>query len=201
MVSHLRFPPGMAGGLLLAYPRMIKAGLLRRDEYMARSQRDLFSLVHARSHLIDSGEWYLGHGQALSIARVNEIHIPQLETWNGLCAHIIQVFLEIVGAAGHVKECQTTQLLARRGGVAGQRHFVYARAVGQFGKVQIFLDARQYEIAGPVDRAVPTGAGIREGNDPLHLRRIFAQQPDAHRNRPAFAVSWQHAVKRHAVEL
>lgn len=23
MVSHLRFPPGMAGGLLLAYPRMM----------------------------------------------------------------------------------------------------------------------------------------------------------------------------------
>jgi len=27
MVSHLRFPPGLVGGLLLAYPRMKK----RRD--------------------------------------------------------------------------------------------------------------------------------------------------------------------------
>ena len=29
MVLPLRFPPGMAGGLLLAYPRMKKAGSLR----------------------------------------------------------------------------------------------------------------------------------------------------------------------------
>lgn len=63
MVSHLRFPPGMADGLLLAYPR---TWLFLAVPF---SQRNSYAPVHARSHLIDSGKWNLGHGQAFSIAR------------------------------------------------------------------------------------------------------------------------------------
>ena len=51
MVSHLQFPTGLPGGLLLAYPRMKKAEALwlRRRNLMPRCLRDFFALVHARA--------------------------------------------------------------------------------------------------------------------------------------------------------
>ena len=94
------------------------------------------------------------HRQPFAVAGVDEIHIPQLKAGDRLRAHIVQILLEIVGAAGHVEERQPAQFFARRDGIAGQRHLVDARAIWQLREVQIFLDARQYKIAGPVNRAV-----------------------------------------------
>ena len=50
MVLPLRFPPGMAGGLLLAYPRMKKAGSLR---LMTLGERDFLAFIHSRADLIN----------------------------------------------------------------------------------------------------------------------------------------------------
>ncbi len=47
MVSHLRFPPGMAGGLLLAYPRTL---LFFAVPF---SQRNFSALVHSGSKFVD----------------------------------------------------------------------------------------------------------------------------------------------------
>ena len=48
MVSHLRFPPGLAGGLLLAYPRAL---LFFAVPF---GQRDFFAFVHSRAHFVDA---------------------------------------------------------------------------------------------------------------------------------------------------
>lgn len=53
MVPPLRFPPGMAGGLLLAYPRMKKAGSLRRCNCVSGGPRDFFSFIHSRADLVN----------------------------------------------------------------------------------------------------------------------------------------------------
>ena len=53
MVLPLRFPPGMAGGLLLAYPRMKKAGSLRRCNCVSGGPRDFFSFIHSRADLVN----------------------------------------------------------------------------------------------------------------------------------------------------
>ena len=138
---------------------------------MARRLRDLFALVHSSTQLINFGERDFRHGQPFAAFGVDEVHIPQLEAGNGLRTHILKILLEIVGAAGHIEERQPTQLPSRRGGIAGQCHFMDARTVRQLGKVQIFLDAGQDEIAGPVDRAVAAGAGVREGDDHIVMGR------------------------------
>ena len=121
---------------------------------MAFRLRDLFSLVHSGPELIDPGEWDFRDCQLGPAGTVDEVDIPQLKAGNRRRANVGQILFEIVGAAGHVEEREAVQFLPGRGGVAGQRHFVDARTIRQLGQIQILLDAGQYEIAGPVDRAV-----------------------------------------------
>ncbi|MPN35912.1 hypothetical protein SDC9_183415 [bioreactor metagenome] len=76
-----------------------------------------------------------------------------------------------------------------------------ARAIRQLREVQVFLDAGQHEIAGPVDRPVPARAGVGEGDDPFHLRCVLFQEADAHGDGAALTVSREHAVKGHSVQF
>ena len=57
MVSHLRFPPGLAGGLLLAYPRTLVFSAV------PFGQRDFFAFVHSCAQFVDAGKGNLRHGQ------------------------------------------------------------------------------------------------------------------------------------------
>ena len=75
------------------------------------------------------------------------------------------------------------------------------RTVRQDTQRLVGLDASQYEIRRPVNGSVTAGAGVREGNQPFDLRRVFLQQLDAHGNSPAFGIARKHAVKGHAVQL
>ena len=166
---------------------------------MTLGLRDLFAFIHSRAELVDPGKGNLRDGQALAAGRVDEVDITQLIAGDRRGPDVVQILFEIISASGHVKEAQAAQFLPRYGGVAGQRHFMDARAVREHSQVRVFLDPREDKIAGPVDRAVPAGAGIGKGHDPLDLRRIAADQPDAHGDRAAFAVAREVAVKGHPV--
>ena len=115
---------------------------------------DLFTLIHTSSKLIDSGERNLRDGELFSVLGIDEVHIPKLKAGNRLRAYIVEVLIEIIGAASHIEESKAAQFFARRGGIAGQRHLMDACTVRQLGKIQVFLDAGEDEIAGAVDGAV-----------------------------------------------
>ena len=132
--------------------------------------RDLFALVHSGPKLVDLGERDFRDGQAFAGLGINEVHIPKLEAGNRLRAHIVEVLIEIVGSTSHIEEGKTAQFFARRGGIAGQRHLMDARTIGQFSEVQILLDAGEYEIAGAINGAVAAGAGVGKGDNPFDLR-------------------------------
>ena len=76
-----------------------------------------------------------------------------------------------------------------------------AGAVRQFRKVQVFLNAGQYKVAGPVDRAVTAGAGVGKADDPLDLRRVFLYELNAHGDCPALGIAGKIAVKGHPVQF
>ena len=90
MVLPLRFPPGMAGGLLLAYPRTKKAGSLR---LMALGERNFLAFIHSRADLVNFGERDFRHGQPFAAFRVDEIDIPQLPALQQTGAAGLQEFL------------------------------------------------------------------------------------------------------------
>ena len=101
--------------------------------------RDLFSPVHSGPEFIDPRKWDFRDGQLGPARAVDKVDIAQLKAWDRGSADIGEILFEIVGATGHVEECEAMQFLPRRGGVAGQRHFVDARTVRQLGQIQISL--------------------------------------------------------------
>ena len=74
-------------------------------------------------------------------------------------------------------------------------------AIGQLRKVQIFFNTGQDKIAGPVDRTIAAGAGIRKADYPLDLRGVFLNEPQAHGNGPALGIAGEVAVKGHPVQF
>ena len=93
MVLPLRFPPGMAGVLLLAYPRMKKAGSLR---LMALGERNFLAFIHSRADFVNFGEWDFRHGEPFAAFRVDEIDIPQLKAGNRGRADICEILAKIL---------------------------------------------------------------------------------------------------------
>ena len=162
---------------------------------------DFFSLIHSRADLVNFGERDFRHGQSFAAFRVDEVDIPQLPTLQQPGAAGLQEFLPCEAPVGIVEIAAPAQLLSRRGGIGRQRHFVQPRAVRQDAQRLVGLDTGQHEIRRPVNGAVAARAGVRKGDQPFDLRRVFLQQTDAHGNSPAFGIARKHAVKGHAVQL
>ena len=178
-----------------------RRSFFRRNLAVPLGKGDFLTLIHSSAQLVDFGEWDLRHRQILAFRFVDEVNVPELKAgdWSG--PHIVQILLEIIGAARHIEESQAAQLLSGRSGIARQRHFMDAGAIGQLRKVQIFFNTGQDKVAGPVDRTVAAGAGIGEADNPLDLRGVFLNEPQAHGNGPALRIAGKVAVKGHPVQF
>ncbi len=168
---------------------------------MALGQCHFFAPVHSGPQLVNAGVWNFRDGQIAAFAFIYEVDIPELITGKQRTACRLHVFPPAKIAVRHIKERTATQLLAGSQRVCLQGQLVYLGAVRQQAQGLVFLNAGQNEIAGPVDRAVPAGAGIGKADDPLDMGRILFQEPDAHGNRPALGIARKDTVKGHPVQF
>ena len=103
----------LAGGLPLAYPRIMAGALLRRELAVPLCLRYLLALIHPGPKLVNLGKGNLRHRQILPLSLIYEIDIAELIAGDRRGSHIVQILLEIIGAARHIKKGQAAQLLAR----------------------------------------------------------------------------------------
>ena len=83
MVLPLRFPPGLADGLLLAYPRMENAGLLRRCNCVPCRLRNLFPLAQQNRQQSADGSVYPPSNRASCPHPANYMDAPTIEGEGG----------------------------------------------------------------------------------------------------------------------